>query len=82
MASPHTYTHGDWKLVLPQRAYFVHDRKMRPGHVLPEKPFELYNLRDDPAETTNLAEGNPEQLQAVFETLKADIERGRSRPVQ
>ncbi len=72
---------GDWKLILPQRTYFVHDRKVVPDHVVPDKPFELYDLRADPSETTNLAENNPEQLQSVFAALKADIERGRSRPI-
>jgi len=75
------YTYGDWKLILPWRTYFVHDRKVVPDHVLPDKPFELYNLRADPSETTNLAEENPERLQSVFAALKADIGRGRSRPI-
>jgi arylsulfatase A-like enzyme len=75
------YTLGDWKLILPQRTYFVHDRKVVPDHVVPDKPFELYDLRSDPSETTNLAEKNPERLQSVFAALKADIERGRSRPI-
>jgi len=74
------YTYGDWKLILPSRTYFVHDRKMVPDHVVQDKPFELYNLRTDPCETTNLAEENQERFQSVFAALKADIERGRSRP--
>jgi hypothetical protein len=52
-----------------------------PDHVVPDKPFQLYDLRADPSETTNLAEKNPEQLQSVFAALKTDIERGRSSPI-
>jgi len=75
------YTYGDWKLLLPSRTYLVHDRKVIPGHVLPGAEFELYNLKNDPGEEKNLANKNPEMLQTAFAAFKADIERGRSRPV-
>ena len=76
------YTYGDWKLLLPSRTYLVHDQKVMPGHVLPDTEFQLYNLRSDPGETTNLAKKNPDRLKAVFAEFKADIERGRSRPIE
>ena len=76
------YTSGDWKLLLPDRGYYVHDQKVIPGHILPDKEFELYNLKEDPGETTNLANKNPERLKTIFAAFKADIEHGRSRPVK
>lgn len=84
-----TYTvairRGDWKLILPQSIYTVKDRAITPDHIVDttddrSKPFELYNLRTDPAETINLAHQEPEKVRELFATLKAQIERGRTRP--
>jgi hypothetical protein len=42
--------------------------------------FQLYNLRIDPSEATNLFTQEPDKAKELFAALKADISRGRSRP--
>ena len=49
---------GDWKLV----QYNVNKS--------PRKPFELYNLKDDPGEENDLAKVEPEKLKELSELLK------------
>jgi arylsulfatase A len=44
---------GDWKAIRPK----------------PDANLELYNLRDDLAETTDLADGNPGVLAKINRTL-------------
>ena len=76
---------GDWKLILPQRVYTVEDRTITPGRIVAAKGkhspdiFELYNLKDDPAEAHNLAGTNPEKVEALFALLKEQIQKGVSR---
>jgi hypothetical protein len=41
--------------------------------------FQLYNLRTDPGEATNVFTQEPERAKELFAVLKADIARGRSR---
>lgn len=43
-------------------------------------PFQLFNLADDPAETTNLYAGHPEIVQRLGLLLKSYVLRGRSTP--
>jgi len=62
---------GDWKVIY---------------HALPEEPttgnliqfeggnFQLFNLKDDPFESTNLASKNPEKLQEMIRGLKTALE--------
>lgn len=62
---------GDWKVVY---------------HTLPDEPatggviqfeggnFELFNLTDDPFESTNLAESNPTQLRSMMADLIRELE--------
>ena len=45
--------HGDWKVV-------------KPG---PKAAIELYNLRDDPSETTDVADQHPEVLKRLVEAM-------------
>ena len=76
---------GDWKLVLPSRVYAVQDGAITPDHIVETKgkgshdKFQLYNLRTDPGEATNLFAQEPDKATELFAALKADIARGRSR---
>ena len=58
---------GPWKLYLP--------RNGKPGSVA-RSPVQLYNLVDDPRETTNLSQRRPdlvEQLQRLLEEARQDL---------
>lgn len=62
---------GDWKLYLPQRA-----RAGAAGGPRAQREPELFHLRDDLAETTNVAADRPEvvkRLTALAERARADI---------
>lgn len=77
---------GDWKLVLPEWVYTVKDQEIVPDQVVAtdgkgsQNNFQLYNLRSDPSEKTNLAAEHMDTVRELFAALKADIRRGRSRP--
>lgn len=51
---------SDWKLI-----YHYHPEG-RPA-------YELYNIKEDPFETTNLADGYPEQLKKMMESLISEL---------
>ncbi|MBA4016496.1 MAG: arylsulfatase [Pirellula sp.] len=76
---------GDWKLILPSRVYAVQDGGITPDHIVETTgkgstdKFQLYNLRTDPGEATNLFAQEPDKAKELFAALKADIVRGRSR---
>ena len=76
---------GDWKLILPMRVYVVKDGTITPDHIIattgkgPTEKFQIYNLRTDPGEATNLFAQEPAKAQELFVALKADLARGRSR---
>jgi arylsulfatase A-like enzyme len=76
---------GDWKLILPSGVYAVQDGTMTPDHVAdtkgkgPNDKFQLYHLRNDPGEATNLFTQEPDKAKELFATLKRDIALGRSR---
>ncbi|MCX7006205.1 MAG: hypothetical protein NTY53_02975, partial [Kiritimatiellaeota bacterium] len=76
---------GDWKLILPAWVYTVKDGTITPDHIVettgkgPIEKFQLYNLRTDPGEATNLFAQEPAKAQELFAALKADLARGRSR---
>lgn len=55
---------GDWKLLQND----------------PYSPLELYNLRDDPRETTNLAATHRKVVNELSAALRAQIQRGGSTP--
>ena len=76
---------GDWKLILPAGVYAVQDGTVTPDHIIetqgkgPNDKFQLYNLRTDPGEATNVFAQEPDKAKELFAALKADIARGRSR---
>lgn len=65
---------GDWKLVLGNGSGGRQKPKGKPF----TKPYELYNLADDIAETHNLASQNPEIVERLTERLNAIRDAGRS----
>jgi arylsulfatase A-like enzyme len=77
---------GDWKLILPSDVYVAQDGTLTPDHLVettgkgPNSKFQLYNLRTDPGEVTNLFVQEPGKAEELFTALKADLARGRSRP--
>jgi arylsulfatase A len=77
--------HGDWKLILPALAYAVKDGTITPDTIVettgkgPNDKFQLYHLRTDPGESTNVFTQEPAKANELFTVLKADIARGRSR---
>ena len=47
--------------------------------ILPDAPFELYNLADDPNEKVDLAENRPERVADMKKLLLELIDKGRTR---
>ncbi len=76
---------GDWKLILPSGVYAVQDGTVTPDRIVetqgngPNSQFQLYNLRADPSEATNVFTQEPDKARELFTALKADIALGRSR---
>jgi len=76
---------GDWKLILPSGVYAVQDGTVTPDRIIetqgkgPNDRFQLYNLRADPGESTNVFTQEPDKARELFFALKADIALGRSR---
>ena len=76
---------GDWKLILPALAYAVKDGTITPDTIVettgkgPNDKFQLYHLRTDPGESTNVFTQEPAKANELFTVLKADLARGRSR---
>jgi arylsulfatase A-like enzyme len=75
---------GDWKLILPEWAYALKDGTITPDRVInvdvkgPKAGFQLYDLRNDPSESTNVFTGEQGKANELFDLLKADLARGRS----
>jgi len=57
---------GDWKLLRPT----------------PNSPYELYNLKDDPYEKTDLAQAEPKIFRELAQALSAQLQRYGSAPWQ
>lgn len=64
---------GDWKLI------FRKDDLVKETSEL-ESKYQLYNLADDLAETTNLANQNPDKVKALAALLEKQIANGRTTP--
>ncbi len=72
---------GDWKLLATASSggwSKPHPRK--PEQLVGLPPMQLYNLKDDPKETTNLYEQNPEKARELLSILQKQIIQGRSTP--
>jgi arylsulfatase A-like enzyme len=59
------YRDGDWKVIYH---YF-------PSEASENSHYQLYNLADDPFESTNLAPTKPDQLRRMMQGLIAAMER-------
>jgi arylsulfatase A len=64
---------GPWKLIFGNASHFL-DAPSQP------QPIQLYNLEQDPAETTNLAEKNPQRVAKMKSLMEKIIADGRSTP--
>ena len=64
--SYHALIRGDWKLMQND----------------PFSPFQLYNLKNDPEETTNLATSNKKIVNELSTALRRHIQRGGQTPWQ
>jgi arylsulfatase A-like enzyme len=60
---------GDWIMIPPYPGHPVNKQvNIELGN---DKTYQLYNLKDDLGQQTNLAEANPEKLAAMVETFEA-----------
>ncbi len=71
------YRQGPWKLALAKGSggWTSPTEAQMPADA---PKAQLYNMKDDIGETTNLADSKPEIVSQLLDLLKADIERGRS----
>ena len=69
---------GDWKLINGLGSGgFTKPSSIKPK---PDEPaVQLYNLRTDPAETTNLAAQHPDRVKELLSAMQATVEHGSSR---
>ncbi|MGB0372745.1 MAG: sulfatase family protein [Opitutales bacterium] len=70
------YRMGDWKLILARGSGGWSDPREKKAKKNPEA--QLYNLAEDPSETTNLYATNPEVAQKLLAQLEQDVMSGRS----
>jgi arylsulfatase A-like enzyme len=69
---------GDWKLITGLGSGgFSQPERIQPKEG--EAPEQLYNLKNDQAETTNVYDQNPEKVKELTAILKKFHETGRSR---
>jgi arylsulfatase A-like enzyme len=65
-----SYVNGDWKVIYHYQVPPKGRRRQNP----PPKTYELFNLKDDPFEKTNLADSHPEELKSMVGALIKDLE--------
>ena len=68
-----TYRKGDWKLIFRYRTTGnAEQRANKSKKTLPK--YELYNLKDDPYEKTNLADQKQKKLETLIKQMLAQLE--------
>ena len=68
-----TYRKGDWKLIFRYRT--TGNAEQRANKIKKALPrYELYNLKDDPYEKTNLAEQKQKKLETLIKQMLAQLE--------
>lgn len=73
-----SYRQGKWKLLLSKGSGGWSSPNEKQAKKTDVPIAQLYDLEQDPAETTNLYEKNPEVVGRLLSQLKSDVERGRS----
>lgn len=72
---------GDWKLLLSCSSGGWSAPRPAEAKNMPDLPaVQLYNLKDDPAESNNLYDQYPEMVEELTALLRSYVERGRSTP--
>ncbi len=71
---------GDWKLLVsPSSGGWSYPAKGKDNAIIATlPPMQLYNMREDIAETTNLYEEHPEIVERLLQLLREQILNGRS----
>ena len=68
-----TYRKGDWKLIYRYRTTGnAEQRAIKSKKALSK--YELYNLKDDPYEKTNLADQKPNRLKIIVKQMMAQLD--------
>lgn len=70
---------GDWKLILTERTPGGGYIPRRPIKT-PSEVVQLYNMKEDPSETTNLEMQYPERIEELVQELSVALRRGRTTP--
>jgi len=65
-----SYVNGDWKVIYH---YPVPAPKQTKAGKPTKRGYELYNLKDDPFEKTNLAESHPDELKSMMAAMIKDL---------
>lgn len=72
---------GDWKLAFcPGSGGWSDPRPSEFNQKDPDQWVQLFNLADDPAETTNLVQEHPEMVKQLTRLAQGYLDRGRSTP--
>lgn len=72
------YRRGNWKLLLARGSGGWTAPNEKAAIAAGAQIAQLYDLRNDPGETTNLFESHPEVAERLLALLEADVSRGRS----
>ena len=75
IAGMFAFRDGKWKLIAGNGS----GGRQQPRGINFERPYQLYNLAEDPSEKMNLAASHPETVAKLEAALKTIQDRGRSR---
>jgi len=72
------YRQGKWKLLLARGSGGWTSPNEEEAQQADAPDVQLYDMENDPGETTNLYETHPEVAERLLAQLKSDVQRGRS----